>query len=278
MIRFVQTERAFAELSANDILRTGQHVHEQMKSGGIGIELGNIPFDPEIHRTGDIDYLSPITAATGELQARQVLPTRSLLVNSVVDYRGGRAYESVIQAKKQVQDRIRDALENALPGHGDRMIDYAIGSSDLSIVHKHTDLGFDLREREEAGSEEIAALSYRGLTLVIGSFNRLNFEGYRNLNNLVALKVNHPAERQIPAGVGFVSLGGAVEVDTNNPKQLDEVNRRLENRHMEIVDKLEEAGISVASVVLKPNAPDKIDTEETDRAIAEGVRSMAKKA
>ncbi len=132
----------------------------------------------------------------------------------------------------------------------------------------------DMRPRFIRNDSEFEEATNRGLVFVVSDrFEALRQRSRFETSTLFAVKVNHQAEREIMAGIGFVSLGGWQEVNTNDSEQLAAKNAKLENQHQRIVSQLEQAGAVVVSIITAPSQPNLYDTAAADQALAEAIRS-----
>jgi hypothetical protein len=121
---------------------------------------------------------------------------------------------------------------------------------------------------------QVSDLALDGLTIVVSDFQGMRFER-GGLEGIVAVKLNHPLERAIPADVGRVSLGGEYELDTRDDVQLGAYNQLLQDHHDRTVAGLESAGAAVASVIADPRLEQGYDLGVADGEIAAAIRVMS---
>lgn len=272
MVVLRETERAFADLAANSMFSLGQHTDGRPRTGVDGIYIGTSQFDPARHSATDIDPISLMGVATGEDYVRDILPGKPLMLNLVVDNSRRIEHAGVTAAKERLATDLATAIEHALPGMTDRLFPYVIGEPKTSALPA----GTEKLNTDALTLRSLGRLAASGLTFVLSDFNRVQLDTSMpgRLANLIAIKVNHPAERVIPAGVGMISLGEFEEVNTNKPKQVKDVNQKLEAKHLRITSDLEQAGASVVSIITAPNGKAPYDTRTADRDLAGAIRRI----
>lgn len=291
MNRLPETQQAISQLAANRPLMFGMHDNDQLKIGVPGHVVAEIPFDPALHDPSAINPLSIWEDILGEPHVQQVIPSNPLAVNIVVHREGrdvsketagrkGSQPSSELQqelivpvsdAKMQLASELREALLGArVPG--DKIRSYFVGAPMTA-----GEAGGSYKaetEEPEAASQAIAELCLKGLTFVISDFNRLRLrETGANKHGLVAVKVNHRLERELPSGVGVIAVGGLREVNTNRAARLEAANNDLAAKHTEIVRRLGQAGAQVASLMVGGREPG-LDFLATDQALAQAVEQI----
>lgn len=256
-IKLPRTSEVLTQYGANVPFGLGSHLDPSISTGVSGISVGEVPFDPALHDATDIDFGSAEEMLTGDFHVEQVIPERPLSYFTVVDATARREFDSIARTKRIARGLIAGALTDQVVSIGDRaMLEDVVGQDRQPFTVKTKD-ALDM-----------------GLTFALGDFE--GFNAKRDLNGLVAIKVNHLLERELPANVGYISLGGAVEIDTNNPNQLAQVNDALEQKHQEVVESLESADAQVVCVVADPRLKPEFDAPKTDEDIAKAIEKLAR--
>jgi hypothetical protein len=223
-----------------------------------GLDIGSMDFDPARHMPHQIDVLSPMQDVYDSPQVRVQLPHNPMLVTLVGDYRFKGDSPEIARMKSGAVDAVVQGLVDVLP------------NLDIQDTYRLED-EVNLQKDEE----ELLDLCNAGLCFVIGDFRKLRLDApFSQRADVIALKVNHPAERAIMPNVGNISVGGMLEINTNKPRQVRAANALLEQRHMERMSKLQAAGALAGAVILAPKAADLIDTGATDAVIASLVRQI----
>lgn len=271
-----ETAGALSEAMANSQFGPGGHAFANTRTGANGLFLGEIPFDPAYHEAADILQTSMMEDVLDTPHVGLYRPEHPLHISVVTDYGNTADDARIMRTKREAARNLTEGILGQLTSVTDRLDSFAVGATEATQLglNDHELIGREASEQERA--EEIARLGLGGLTLVISDFRSLPLGqfGGGDFSETLAIKVNHPWERQIPARVGILSLRGLAEVNTNKPRELDKVNRRLEAQHKQKIEELEEAGITVASVVLRPKLPLKVDETEVDEALATGIRTL----
>lgn len=267
----LETQRVFANLPANNPRWQGDHLQHQSKASMDGIFLGTLPFDPFVHDAHDIDPLAAMGFALGEDHVRQVFPHRSLITNVVIDSTGRLDAPAVTESKARLARGLSDCLDET-KGSMDLNFSYRLVSPESELNDGSAE-NIPVNEREFART--IGEFARNSLTFVISDFNRMRFDRSpdTDFGNVVAIKVNNPLERQIPANIGPVPLGGLQYVDTNKRRKLEPVNRDLQAQHERIVRDLCSTGASVASIIFNHRMPEGFDVDAADAQIAAAIRS-----
>lgn len=272
MVALPETAHALDSLAANGHFGVGEHRAHMIQAGVPGLQLGYEAFDPRRHQTHQIDVLAPFTDFLGEEQVQLVRPERPLLINVITDYSSVNQHPVLSETKSRLAEDLGDSIAEALPGMNDRVRFFAVGDG------VPRDLGNEVEIIEiddtEVLTKEIDAIAMDGLTFVVGSFNRLKLAESRRGGEVVAVKVNHPLDRRIPANIGIVGIQGLGEVNTRKSKSLGLINDRLELRHQGIVRELEDNGVVVASVVAALQNPSEYDIQAADAEIASAIASL----
>lgn len=256
MSEFRETSRALADLQASVNFGIGQHIDPNIATRG-NIILGDVDFDPTKHNPLDINPLSPIGIATDSMQVRQAFPHRALHIPLAVDATHRKEVDVLTIDKARASNFIAQELDQALHGVGDSMAVNQADGEDRDVLPR-------ILEDDRSS-----------LFIGISDFYGIDF-GDNHLDGLVAIKVNHLLEREIPANVGFISLGGAVELNTNSKKDLANFNGKLEVSHQETVERLEDLGASVVSVVVDPRLENGFDVPQVDADIASALQEMSR--
>ena len=269
-----ETQAAFSELAANSELTQGVHTHSRARTGSNGLPLGDIPFDASRHAPWEINPLSLMADVMGAPHVSQVLPSREVSLNVLTDF--GRTGDSLAVAnlKHGLNGDITSAIEDALPSITDRLFKYSFGNAPVDIRNGDYDTLPDANDEERADSA--VRLCINGLTLIISDFKHLPLRKVTDTSlEGIAIKVNHPLELAIKPGLGIISLGGLVEVNTNKPEELDKVNTMLAERRQAILDSLGQSGLQVVEVVYSSSQPGNYDVAAADAAIAKAIRSYS---
>jgi hypothetical protein len=270
MAALPETQFVFANIPANNARWQGEHTHHRVKAISQGMYLGSVPFDPALHEPQDIDHLSPLGLALDEDYAYQVLPGSGLIANLVVDSTSRSELPQITSVKSSLVTELSDSL-HSVKSTTDRILTYNL----IDQGAQSSDWDSDPIEVDgpAALTQTIAGLALGSLTFVISDFKRVRFdEPGLDLENVVAIKVNHILERRLPAGRGFISMGGLVDVNTTNPRQLKQANAQRAAEHAQLVQQLEQAGAAVASVVVEPRLADGFNIAAADRAIAQAIQ------
>lgn len=273
-----KTSEALSNLGAQQRTGIGDHTNPDLATGVYGnIVLGEVQFDPNVHSPIEIDHLSMMGVAMDELYVTEVLPENPIIAHVIVDGRDRQDYPALAKAKQKLASLLVVALDQALPGMSDVVYDYRL----VDDIQQRKGLREDIiayRGGREL-SRDLHNLGSSGIKFLISDFGSNIFKksSELKLDGTVAIKVNHLLERQVPRGIGRISVGGAREIDTNNPKSLAPHNSMLKESHDDTVARLESAGASVASVVVDGQIkPDGIDFLDADRQIAAAITSQDK--
>lgn len=269
-----ETEQALADLASNNVRMSGMHATGTLRVGTQGMYVDTETYDPVKHSPLDIDPLSPFSLVYGEDQVTRVMPERPLGANVLIDLTARHEHPVVGQAKTKFAYDLSGAIKASLPGMNDRLYSYVTtgvqGGNNIPFDHEIIKV-----ENPDELNDIVNDLVVGGLTFVISDFRTVSPArlSHRLNNSLIAVKVNHPSERVIPAGVGHVPLGNGKLVNSNKPKQLAAINEQLEAQHTAIVDGLEAAGAAVVSIITAPSQPNLYDSQAADQALAEAIRT-----
>jgi hypothetical protein len=267
MARLPHTHAALASLEANAGHAYGEHIRRSVQAGPDGVYIGETEFDPTRHDPSDIDAFA-MGDGLDRPHVSQVFPNRPLHVNIVADRTGRREDPRVTAAKDTAVTSLTGSIDESLPGVTDQSFIYVAGRGNLPNA-----------ETLRAGSRselpgQVSDLALDGLTIVVSDFQGMRFER-GSLEGVVAVKLSHPLERAIPAGVGRVSLGGEYELDTRDDVQLGAYNQLLQDHHDRTVAGLETAGAAVASVIADPRHEQGYDLALADSEIAAAIGDMS---
>lgn len=277
---FPETSAALRELGATTTYGLGAHLHPAVSVGVPGLTLGDIQFNPAKHDFLDVNHFSLLGEATGELHVTEVLPDRPLNVNVVTDL--GSIWDArVITRRKQEAARaIAAGIATALPSLTDRTTMYAVGQSPTHPAHSSETKLVSLDVVEGGRAESVASLAPEGPLIVLSDFIHMPLEEHVSgdvSRNVLAVKVNHPFERRIPANIGVLALNRGYDLDTSNKRKLARANSRLDDRHLGVMARLQDAGISVVDVILDPKLPEGFDQGYVDNRLAEGIKMLTLK-
>lgn len=258
MVYFPQSRNEIEDLSAHLAKHAGLHRLQQQAVSVGGLDVGSMDFNPSRHSPHLIDPLAVTQDVFDTPQVRLQLPSNPMIVSLVGDYRFGSDLEPIRNMKTDAVDSILKGLVDATP------------SLDRIDVKKITE-----EQDDNKVAAELLELCSVGLCIVVSDFRKFALERpFSDRADVLALKVNHPAERAIMANVGTISLGGIAEINTNNPAQVQVANAKLEKRHFERMQALQRAGAKAGAVLVAPNLPLRIDPQTTDAVIASLVRQI----
>lgn len=271
MALFSQTESALSELSANNNMRFGTHTRYDLASGVPGLIIGEQLYDPAKHLASAINPMSFLAEVTDARYVQQVLPSHSLDMKLVFDRSARHEDPRITAYKERVGSEIAAAIKSALPGIGDNLQSYVLGSHEDELEAEF----IEASNNPEGNARTITDICFGGLAFVISDFNRLPMASQaHDSSELIAIKVNHPFELALPANVGTISLGGLREVRTNKAKELVAYNESQAARHQAIEAGFAVARIPVASVRFDHKQPLGFDDIAADSAIASAVQAI----
>lgn len=268
------TFEALAEIPANRHFGYGQHPEHMVRSTALGRQLGYTEFDANLHSPDQIDPFSLLGMALEQDMVPIVEPVRPLVFNVVTDFSAATEYAGVTAAKRAVARDMAHAIDDSRD-MTDLSFLYLVGDDVPTQGVPHHDILQNEKGDVTALSANVEEIAQNGLTFVVSDFSRLRLPDTARFDDLIAIKVNHLLERQVPAKVGRISLGGLAVVDTDKPRQLAKVNHELEERHQAIVAGLEARGAQVASVITAPKYLHKYDVTDADKQIAGAIRVVS---
>lgn len=270
MAYFAETIRAVSSLPPNLRLTDGNHLERREVVGRNGDVVEDRPFIFGQDLIQDINPTSLIGEVLGMEHVRQVHPGRRLMTNIIVDKMDSRD-DDRIQAKKEIiAVHIAATLFASMAQTSDSvklMVRQGMNLGDISPTATKLTWLEDDASVQEASS--------KGISFLINDFARFDTLDEANKPHpVIGVKVNHPLERNIPSGIGLLGLGNGYELDTSNPKELDEINQRLQVRHRSIVEAMKQTGIRIANVIIEPQFDDGFNPVLADHHISTAVKSL----
>jgi hypothetical protein len=277
MPHFQATSEAIAEWQANVPYGIGDHLERNISTSIGNVVLGEVQFDPHIHDPSDIDHMSMMGIATGELYVPEVLPQKPLNMNVIIDATTREDHPSLIKVKRDIAHQIYSAIDDATIGMSDRV--FATELTSRPQKSSNPDFEIVVARNNKALQKFLGMTAINQLAIVISDFKNFDrrHSSEAGKSPMVAVKVNHPAERRIPYDVGILSLGGYEEINTNKHRRVDAKNAELEAQHREIVEELEAIGAEVAEVITKPFSATGYEVAEVDAAIATAISNLQNK-
>lgn len=275
MAHLSATETALAEWSANVLPEYGTHTGPETGVAVPGLMIGEIEYDPIKHLPTSINPFSMLEAATGVLQVQEVLPDHPLRVGIVYDASDPAEDPRITCAKTRLKEELRESISQSIPGYSDHLSQFAIVSD--AAGRPYDGVTYIQADRDPSvTARSVAAVCLRGLTFIISDFSRLKFgaTGAETPVAAVAIKVNHPFDLALPAGVGTLSMGGVEEVNTNKRRELAQKNSELRASQARIAQELGANGLTLAQVIYQPRLVSGIDFIATDDAIAQAVTQL----
>lgn len=280
MARLHNTSQALYQWRVNHReLDFGLHASGQVANGIDGVAIGEEQFDPSRHTADMIDPMSMGEAMFDVPHVAMVVPYRNEQMNVVLHQDPAlRNLPSYLQPIREQKQKLAEDLVSSLESSkqvGDQVNLFVVGDSDVEVPRRVPATIIGETEQPEEAAQAVAGVCVRGLTFVISDFNALPIEKSMpsQFKNTVAIKVNHLLEKELPANVGRISMGGLKEVNTNKAKQLQAVNEGLRQKHEGIAVSLQDQGLAVAEVVYgSPDQPH--DSKTTDAQIARAIRAM----
>lgn len=268
MTQMEKTVGAIAQLPPNIRLGEGSHTERRASIGSTGDVLGEVEFRPGEHSVGDINPNSMLGEVFGRPHVRQVEQGRPVNIRLIVDAFRNQEHPAVTKSKMDAARGIALLLSQGIRETTDRLQVFGVGQEVADMLQ-------EVRPSTIRDEGELIELASRGLAIIVSdSFNQLREQPNSSFVPIVGIKVNHPAERYVPAGVGLYPLGGWFEVDTDQPEEVDYVNSQLEAEHRRITTELELTGATVASVMSQANASFGFDVPKADTHIAEAIRRL----
>lgn len=272
-----ETEAALAELASSESYLFGTHDGTELKHGVVGRAMGDVLFDPAKHQVGDINPLSIWGLVLDEPHVSVVLPDRALHASVVLHTEPGTDRFGAAQAKQWLSRQLHQSIVESMPGMTDRTALYVVGENAAEIAAGTPDMEAIGSDGNPAvNAKLVSELCVDGLAFVVSDFAQLPLDAVPGAEYpaTVGLKVNHPLERAFQPGMGVVRLGGRKEVNTDKPRELRRFNDGLESLHSDIVQRLGQVGISVASLIT-PAQPSDFNVTQADQAIAGAVQQIS---
>lgn len=256
------------------LARHRQGVHNSSKIGtGLGNRLlGHAKYNPLRHSPLDINYRSFAGMVEDEDYVRVVTKTMPVDLHIVRD---GTLRSEVGVAKghkSKVADQVARGIGDSVTSITDKLFEVAVSETYLPGSSKGRDtVRVFGREDLPAAVEENEGV---GLTFVMSDFKGISFqEG--SLEDTIAIKINHLLEREVPQGIGRITLGSVGDLDTNNRRKLRAYNQHLQHEHDGVVEQLQAAGAHVVSIVANPRIqPFGFDALSADTGIANAVIAL----
>jgi hypothetical protein len=281
MTRLAETNRA---LEDNHFVLTslaGEHFTGRARFDLEDAAVGYTEYNPADHDPEDVDPygLAPLAIAFGIDHVREIDEVKSLHMNIVLDKQAKKETTAITKRKLLVAGQIATLLEQALPGDSDKGHLYVARNINGPKQGSHRGSDADIVVDNNKGFvRQVLDISSEGLTVLVSDFHRMNF-GRNNLEKVIAIKVNDPSERRILRDSRQpISIGGTYEVDRSDPRQVGEYEALLEKTHQDTVERLQNAGAHVVSIVANPNLPAGFDIAATDRDLAQALTNLASKA
>lgn len=266
---------ALAEIRSNQTLFAGNHRMEQIRVFPNGLPFTDIDFNPAVHDPHDINPLSAFADVYDWPQVTEVLPEHPLDIHVLIDNEPAGGDERLALAKRWLGRALVQASDNTL-SPSDRLHVYIAGDSAQADLDSRTTV-------LEAGRKEdkLKEVAQDGLSLVVGDFNRFDLAALRpaDMEQTVAIKVNHTYDLAIPEKCGVWDLPWGQMVDTHNKKQLAAANVDLAQYHAEKEQALRQAGMTVARVVFNSGHRQMYGLEITaaDQQIAAALQEIIRK-
>jgi hypothetical protein len=275
------TEDVLAEWGAIERTEFGQHMDQEVMTAPGGMIVGETKFNPA--RDAFANPFSVMERITGVRQTFRTLPNRALHPSIIVHQPVAKGYDQkygVGAHRRQLARLLGRAIEDAMPGMSDYTYNYAIGEMAVEAADRDTEV-LDTSGDPEQEVKKIAEISSEGgLTFVITDGLNLPLHNQPRVHYpyTVAIKANAPSDRAVRQG-GLVWRSGVKtgEVNTSNLDDVQENSDLLERQHMRVAERLQCAGIAVASVVLAREAALGFDVTAADRAIAAAIRQVMPK-
>lgn len=243
----------------------GLHEHPQIAVAPVGLQVGSTDFDPARHSWAAIDALSPMETVTGEQQVRVVKPINPALLTIIGDYRTGDNHPVINDSKRRAVEAIVAGLVKSKP------VFDKVSVEEFERGANETDADVD-----EELADEIAR---PGLKILVGDGGQIARENtpFTRIGDALYVRVKHPLELSVPRNVGYVTLGGNVEVNTNDDEQTDYADELLTGRHENDNNRLRALGLHTVLTTLRPlNGfnDEIIDTQHVDQVIAGGIAQL----
>lgn len=209
----------------------GQHVSDVLRNTSSGMIISNTSFDPSIHEIKSIDPNSLDEDYYTYPRAILRQPEIKSKINIVVSFENENPAlvpKTVTESKLSITRLIIEVLTSSKP------------SEDAIDINRTNCLSL----------KDIQQLAKTGLTIILSDFNKFVDDSVNITRNAIGVKINHPIEvGEIPKSIGRITLsGGLHECNTNNAKELREVNESLKKKHEETIELLKKRGVPVLSL------------------------------
>lgn len=257
-----KTEQALQELYAHTYRNPGMHTYPEQRVAADGLDLGSQDFDAERHEAHLIDPLSAMEEVFETPQVRLVLPNKPIIATIIMDKR-----------VQDVNQRIADSKLRAIQEIGSLIYD---STAPLDFVFNKAVL--ETGSSDEEDQKDVIDETNQGLGIIVSDFSRFDFKKgeFGNRSDVLAVKVNHPIELEVPANVGRLVLGGIWEINTDNADELADYNQALAERHAAIMENIRNAGATCVQVVVDANVDHRFDRLTTDKILATAISNFSK--
>ncbi len=277
-----ETENALLEYGASQEYMFGLHEASEPRAGTHGRNIGEVAYDPVRHNPLAINPLSIWEQVLDAPHVKLNIPERPLNANIVIHQPASEGRDNIYhygEYRRLLARRLGLAIADALPGITDRTWTYAVGEAADEVTDSDVEIIVSTGDVHEE-SDQIAEICKSGLTFVIGGHLALPLheQDKSNFPSTVAVKANVPADRAIiPNGLVVRSGVKIGEVNTTVTEDVADNSALLERQHQRVVSRLEETGISVASIVLDRSTAIGFDSGKADSALARAVRQVIPK-
>jgi len=277
-----ETQEAISELLSDELNGWGAHASPHLQVAGMGFLAGEIPFDMSVHNVSDINPLSLYGRVTGQPQVREVFPEKPLDINVVVHRDSAEMAdpEEILLGRKVVMHELSKSLiESRL--HGDRVNFFVAGEADEEFDQYGAEY-IDGTKPEEA-VDRIAHVCTSGLTLVLSTFKNLPVENRQEAwRRAIGIKVNHQYDLELQRNTGIWDTGEPQLplVDTNDglfgriSADLKRYRPMQAARHEQTRERLQKAGLRMASAVFDKTLTGYFDVVMTDHELAAAIRDL----
>lgn len=264
MSYFPKSTEAFAELEANMSYGFGMQLQSEPRVGLPGLVMADAPFDVTKHHQGMINPLSVMGIALNEPHVTNVLPNRPLQVRLITDMTERAEIGYVSEAKRKAKQSVTEGLEDAVEGSmGNMMLQTVVGGEGRELI--------EAEDRSEVISvtEDIAV---NGLTIVVSDFYGMEL-GKDSLRGVIAARISHPHEHELPAGIGIIQDGGT-NIDTRNRMfgrrntDLEAFNAEQQAVQSKIDAQLHNSGAFIVRISADLRQEGAIDTSAVDTEFA----------
>lgn len=257
----VQTEQVLRDLYAHTDSNYGVHTFPEQRVSAAGIDLGSLDYDPERHEAHMIDPLSAMQDVFDVPQVHVQLPFRPIVASVITDRRIEDVNPRIAESKLLAIDSIGGALVKVMPP-----LDF------VKVAE------IDFGSTDEADERDAVRLANEGLGIIVSDFSRFNLgpKTFSGRSDVLAVKVNHPIELEVPAGVGRLVLGGVLEINTDNPNELEAYNHDLSNYHASINERIRQSGAVCVQVVTDASVGHRFDSVLADTELASAISSFSK--